>query len=371
MQKLGFLGLLLLLAVDVFSCTSIVLRTQNRSPVYGRTMEWGAFDLKSELVMVPRQQQFTSLVEAKKPGLTWQNKFGFVAINVVNQPFVSDGMNEKGLVVGVLYFPQYASFQPLNGEHQRAINNIDLANYLLGNFARVDEIKAMLPKIKVVHNKMLDKDFGAPSPLHLVVTEESGKSIVIEYVKQALNIYDNNIGVMTNAPEYQWHIMNLKNYPSLSSIGVRPGKKIDKVDVTPFGAGSGLFGLPGDFMPTSRFVRAAAFSHASQRPKSIAVAIDQAKRILHNFDIPKGVVKEYNDAKSQKTHLNFTQWSVIADPKNKHYYYWTEFNQRIRKVDLQAIDFSVGNITHIPLDKKRQEDIEIVSFTQDTITRVD
>ncbi len=56
--------LMLALAISVFfyetgsACTSIVLEANDGAVVYGRTMEWGAFDLNSRLVIVPRGYEF-------------------------------------------------------------------------------------------------------------------------------------------------------------------------------------------------------------------------------------------------------------------------------------------------------------------------
>jgi len=86
-------------------CTSFVIKAQDGSPLYGRTMEWGGFDLHSELVLVPRGTSFTSALSATTQGMTWKNRFGFVAINAANLPVAADGMNEIGLTVGVLALP--------------------------------------------------------------------------------------------------------------------------------------------------------------------------------------------------------------------------------------------------------------------------
>ena len=62
---------------------------------------------------------------------------------------------------------------------------------------------------------------------------------------------------MTNSPTFDWHMTNLRNY-----INLKPNDvghiDIGKVDLGQFGAGSGMHGLPGDFTPPSRFVRAVA-----------------------------------------------------------------------------------------------------------------
>ncbi len=342
---------------DVKACTSIVIKTTDGSPIYGRTMEWGAFDLHAELVLVPRQLSFTSELGGGRKGMTWKNKYGFVAMNAVKKPFVTDGMNETGLTLGVLYFPGFAEYQSFrDGEESHTLNNVDLSAYILGQFKTVNEIKADLPKLRVVYNKDIDKAFGAPAPLHLVATDSTGASIVIEYVDGKLHIYDNTIGVMTNSPPYDWHILNLRNYPQLTAFGGHADKNIKGVSLVPFGAGSGMLGLPGDVTPPSRFVRAVAFTSTTIPPENIASGINEVSRILNNFDIPRGLVREGKSPEDY--HLNFTQWSTIGDIKNRRYYWWTEFNRRMRMVDLKKLNFEGNKIRSIPLDEVRTEDIK-------------
>ena len=53
-----------------------------------------------------------------------------------------------------------------------------------------------------------------------------------------------------------------------------------------------MLGMPGDFTPPSRFVRAVAFSHSVLQPKTGDDAVLEAFHILNNFDIPKGAARE-------------------------------------------------------------------------------
>lgn len=339
------------------ACTSFIIKTQDGNPLYGRTMEWGAFDLKSDLVRVPRNLSFASELGGGKQGMTWRNKFGFVAINAVKKPFIMDGMNETGLTLGVLYFPGFAEYQQLEkGEESLTINNVDLSAYILGQFETVGGIKEALPKLRVIHNADIDKAFGAPSPLHLIVTDNTGASIVIEYVDGKLSIHDNKIGVMTNSPSYDWQVLNLRNYPQLRPYGGPTPNYIGDVSLAPFGAGSGMLGLPGDVTPVSRFVRAVAFTSTTIPPKTIEAGINEVSRILNNFDIPRGLVREGKS--TEDYHLNFTQWSTIGDIKNKRYFWWTEHNRRMRMVDLKELNFEGSETSRIPLDEVRIEDVK-------------
>ena len=84
--------------------------------------------------------------------------------------------------------------------------------------------------------------------------------------------------------------------------------------------------------------------------------VPEVARILHNFDIPKGLVREGEHAGEVIT--GHTQWTVIGDIRNRRYYYWTEYNRRMRMVDLSKLDFGGGKVLTIPLDEVRAEDIK-------------
>lgn len=343
-------------AVPADACTSIILKAKDGSRIYGRTCEWGVFDTKSGLVMVPRNLTFTSKLDGGKSGMTWKNRYGYVAINALNLPFYLDGMNEAGLTVGGLYLPGFAEYQTVKPSHEaHTINNLDFIGYVLGRFSTVEEIKSELPKIYVTDGKGLIKESGVPMPLHYVALDSTGKSIVIEYTGGKLNIYDNDIGVMTNSPTYDWHLTNLRNYANLTPYGEPSGdRKTEGVNVTPLSGGSGMMGLPGDYSSASRFVRAFFYTQTSVPLENVNDAINQASRILDNFDYPKGFERT---GTPDKYVLGYTQWSVIGDVINKRYYWWTEWNREMQMADLTKLDFDAKEIIAIPLDKVRTESV--------------
>jgi len=54
-------------------------------------------------------------------------------------------------------------------------------------------------------------------------------------------------------------------------------------------------GVPGDFTPPSRFVRAAIFSKTAVPSNTAQSGVEQVFHILNNFDIPVGVSREVTD----------------------------------------------------------------------------
>ncbi len=63
-----------------FACTSMVFKAQDGAGIYARTMEWGASDLHSQMVLVPRGTKFSSELAVDKTGMTWKTKYGYVGI---------------------------------------------------------------------------------------------------------------------------------------------------------------------------------------------------------------------------------------------------------------------------------------------------
>ena len=340
------------------ACTSFVLKAKDGSPVYGRSMEWGLSDLKSDIVMVPRNYSNVSKLDNGMDGMKWKNRYGFIAINAAHLSYYAEGMNETGLTAGALYFPGFAKFQEIEpGKEASTINAPELIGYILGQFKTVGEVREALPKILVVDNKDIAKAFGAPAIFHFVVTDSAGDSIVIEYVKGKLNIYD-SVGIMTNSPPYYWHVMNLRNYAHLNPFEPGPAemKDANSVNLASFGAGAGMVGLPGDNTPPSRFVRAFFYVKTSIPLDDADAAVNQAARILDNFDYPKGIVREGESP--EKYFLNFTTWFVIGDIRNRHYYWWTEFNRQLRMIDLTKLNFGGKELISVPLDKVRAQNID-------------
>ncbi len=165
------------------ACTSMIFKAEDGTRIYARTMEWGASDLKSEMMLVPRAMAFSSAWETARPARRGKIPYGFVGVNAAGLPYATDGMNEAGLTVGALFFPGFAKYQEVKADElATTVSNVDLVNYILSNFKTVDEVRAAMPKIRVVRNAEIEKEFGTPLPLHHIVSDASGASIVIEYV---------------------------------------------------------------------------------------------------------------------------------------------------------------------------------------------
>ena len=331
---------------SVQACTGIRLEANDGTFVHARTLEF-AVDLQSNVIIVPRGYSRTGSAPDGKEGLKWKSRYASVGANGVGVPFIFDGLNEKGLAVGTFYFPGTAGYMQYEvADAGKTVAPWEMGSWMLENFATVDEVRESVGKI-VVPDVMFEA-WGFVPPVHYVVHDASGQSIVIEYVGGKLNIHDNPLGVMANSPTFDWHMTNLRNYLNFSLTSAPP-VQLGSVRLTPFGQGSGMLGLPGDFTPPSRFVRAAAFSQSVLPSRTGDDAVLQAFHILNNFDIPKGSARDQEKDKHGNVVADYTTWTSANDLKAKRFYFRTYDNSQIRMVDLMKMNLDAKEIATISM----------------------
>jgi len=319
------------------ACTGISLSTTNSDYIQARTIEWGHNDLNSKLIVSPRDYTYTSTMPDQKQGESWQSKYGFVGISVSDDKFIAEGVNEKGLSAGLFYFRNYGSLATYDpSDRANNITDMDFVRWMLSQFETVDQVEAALNKIKIV--TVYFDEQGNPSPTaHWRVSDKNGNSIVIEIMNHGeINIHKNIAKVLTNSPDYDWHVTNLNNYINLQP-GSIAGQKINDVEAQSFGVGSAFVGLPGDISPPSRFVRAAFYVNSAPTLKTSEQAVAQAFHILNNFDIPIG--SEFNDKAHISDLPSATQWTSVIDQNNGLFFYKTMRDSTIRRVDLNSLNF--------------------------------
>ena len=330
------------------ACTGIELTAKDGGVVAARTLEFG-IDPKSEVMVVPAGTAITGTLPDGGKGISYVTKYGVVGANGFGQPVILDGINEAGLYVGLFYFPGYASFADATKDNaSRAMGPHEYGIWLLGNFASVDEVAANFDK--VVLAPVIVAALKEVPPVHFVVHDRTGKSIVIEPVDNMLKLHQNPLGVMTNSPTFDWHMTNLRNYVNLSATNVPPIALRD-IKLAQFGEGSGMHGLPGDFTPPSRFVRAVAFSQAAIASDTAQGSVLQAFHILNNFDIPLGSVRQMMGGAPI---AEFTAWTSASDLKNLRWHFRTYNDQSIRSIDLRAaLTAANGKVRTISMDSQQ------------------
>jgi len=329
-----------LYSVASLACTHFYLTAKDGSVVVGRSMEFGP-QLETDIYTVNRGTSFDSTTPDNKPGLHWQAKYGYLALDGFHL-FPVSGMNEQGLSFDALYFPGFSEYETYDANKpSEAMPYYLIADYVLGNFSDVSEIKAALPKLTIYAKALMHAGKEVVFPMHFAVTDKKGQSIAIELEDGKLHIYDNKIGIFTNSPSYPWHVTNLSNYVNLSPNAPDPIVK-DGITYNATGQGAGALGLPGDYTPPGRFIRVAYLVNTAKQTKDAAEAVNLAQHVLNNVDIPYGAVrgKQGDNAPDE---IDSTQWVVVKDLEHHILYFRSYSDLALQQVDMAQLKFEPGS----------------------------
>ncbi len=302
-------SLLLVLAAHAPACTWFEFRNDKNNPFIGRTMEWPG-DLNGQITIVPRNYDL---------GL-FTTDYGFVGMSHGKDLIFSDGMNEHGVAVSSLWLEssEYAKDQ------QGALPLTELVRRVLGRTKTVDEAIAFIEgnKFHATSPAVLG---GNEMKLHFAISDASGRSVAVEFVKGEPKIYENKVGAMTNDPTYDKHLKIWSKYRA---------KKFNEEDFAAF-----------NYSPEQRFCRMAAFNATQAKVPTDQDAVNRAWSMVNTVDIPQGSLY----VRSINERPEFTSYAVVDDLKNRVYYFRTYDNYDIRKVELSKIDFAKAKLKSVSL----------------------
>lgn len=315
------------------ACTAVDVTSKDGSVIAGRTMDW-SWDMQWEFVYAPQSSDYTLSAPSnlKLPVIHDKTKYAFFGIGsrMANDALL-EGQNSAGLAVSGNYLPQYTQYNEVTKQDKKYVSILELVKFVLGNFATVDEVKQELPKYKVWSAGAIGKN--ANPLLHFMITDKSGKSVVIEYVGGKTVVYDKNYQVLTNAPTYDWHMNNLRQYMNVSNLDT---ETIKGTNIVAIGSGNGMWGTPGDYTPPSRFVRTSLLKYYAVTPESAPDAVTLVGHILNSVTVPKGAAKDLQNNGGYS--YDETQWTAIKDiTHNKFYFNDYQHNNNVVELDLNQI----------------------------------
>ena len=313
-------------------CTGLTLKTKDGNHLFGRNMDI-EYNFGQHVILVPRHYSWKNVITGEMN----ETKYAILGMAAVmdNHPLLADGLNEKGLACAGLNFPGYAYYEPEQQAGKVNLGPYDLMLWILSNFDKLSDVKDAILKVNLV-----DQPFSPVTPiptLHWMVTDCTGDSIVIEKTKEGLKVYDNTVGVLTNSPTFEWHLTHLRQYIGLHST--QPDNTTwYKENLMPLGQGVGLYGLPGDFTPPSRFVRAAYLKSHAAFLENIDEGIAEFFHILANVAMVGGTVTT-PEGKSDITLYTSCMWQ-----EKGIYYYMTYKNPQINAISMAEEDLDAKSI---------------------------
>ena len=301
-------------------CTSLTLTNQAQQHFLARTMDFG-FQLEGRPVVIPRNYVWKKQFKGSQ-----QTKYGFLGTGRnLGEYFLADGINEKGLAIAELYFLNEAKYSSEEKEASVNLAPHEFIIWLLGEIENISELRERIAEVQIVEKEV--PVLGFVPPLHYIVTDKTGETVVLESDSGELVIKDNPVGVMTNSPEFGWHLKNLNNYLSIQPNNFS-NKKINGYEIKSFGQGSGTYGLPGGYTSPERFVRTVYLRALIESGETVDDSLNAMFKILDNVTIPKGVNIK-NDGS-----IDYTQYRAVFDVSNGTYYFNPYETQEIFELTL-------------------------------------
>ncbi|WP_349944786.1 choloylglycine hydrolase family protein [Lacrimispora sp. BS-2] len=312
-------------------CTAFTLRSRQGETFLGRNMDF-SYDIDPHLYIVPKNYEWDNALSKEKI----RNIYCFIGIGqeLEGELGFFDGVNEMGFAAVVLYFAGYAQYDAgRDSGTGEQIASKDFLHYILGRCADIDDLRQLLKTISIVG--LEDPLTQTVAPLHWMAVDRSGECVVIEQTERGMEVITNPIGVMSNSPDFKWHMTNLRNYMEASPYQSEEAVW-GSVRLTPFGQAGGTQSLPGGYTSPERFVRIAYLKSFIPTPESRTEAVVSCVHIMESVSIPKGAVV------TSRNSYDYTKYTAFINTTTCEYFFKTYDNIQVESASL------FGNCNQFP-----------------------
>ncbi|MBP7243434.1 linear amide C-N hydrolase [Amaricoccus sp.] len=338
-------------------CTSLVYRDASDRSYFGRTLEL-TVNLPYLMAYFPKGFAVTSQVQ-DHPALSFTTSLAVLAVTMPARipsreaPIgpadlkALEGLNERGLTFSLLSYPSAAGPEAAVAAETPVLSASDLGLWALGQFGTVAEVRAALDRQPVMLEALALLG-GAVSPFHYVVNDAIGASLVIEFHKGVMSVYDNPVRVMTNGPSFDWHLTNLDNYTFLSNVD-RPIAQFGDYRAAQPDSGAATANLPASNTSVGRFVRAAYYAQFAEKATTPDHAVTTLAHVMNSFDRPRGVTIDLPDGGASHLEVQgldapgggasteFTCWTSLADLDRRVFFLRAYDSLNYTRFDLAAL----------------------------------
>ena len=278
-----------------YSCSSFVLKN-GKTILLGKNFDW-TFDQGYIIKNLRNTSKIAYCTHNGTPA-SWTSKYGSVTFNQNGKEMPYGGMNEKGLVVEMLWLDD-TRFNI--SDNKTYLNELEWIQYQLDNFQTVDEVVANVGALKI---------YPIKGKIHYILADTKGKSIIIEYLDGKPMVYEkeaNTCQAITNKSVAfsEKYIDNI--------LGIRQNNTSEIYRYHQLENQIRKLQNPNDFSEKTAF------------------------QMLKSVSIPKGNFK--------------TVWSIVYNLENKTVSFLSHSHKKIKQINLNNIDFEQGlsyiNINHL------------------------
>ena len=305
-------------------CTAVRFTDDQGNMFFGRNLDW-SFDYGQTVLRTPGDAAVPAAFERPDDSARGHDVIG-VGITALGVPLYFDCANDAGLAVAGLNFPQSARYaaDPVDGSVNVAA--YEFPYWVARNFGSVAEARVALAGVTVVAKAVSDK--LPVANLHWIVADATG-AIVVECMEDGLRVWEDDVDVLTNEPNFGWHRQNLRNYLTLTDADPAPASW-GGAELRAFGSGEGLRGVPGDYSGPSRFVKVAFVNAHYPVQTGEKGNVTRLFRTLGSVAVPEGCAR-MADGSYEKT-LYTSGFSAAT----RSYYYATYDDPQIREFPFEG-----------------------------------
>ena len=280
-MKIGFVLFLNVLFLTSNACTTFFIN-KNGQMVFGRNYDWIT---GSGMVIVNTRGVAKSSMKAKEGNtISWVSKYGSITFNQYGKEFPTGGMNEKGLIVELMWLDgtQYPS-----PDQRPAVGVLQWIQYQLDNCATVEDLIATDSKIRIAS--------VGTTPLHYLVADQNGNAATIEFLDGKMVVH------------------RKKELPHAVLTNTAYAESVKLVDQQKSFADNSL----------ERFITACKMvKNAEQLPVGKSMV-----------DYSFGILDEVAQG-------DFTKWSIVYDLKNKTVNFRVNGSRQVKSVSFSSFNFS-------------------------------
>jgi len=272
------------------ACTTFFIN-KNGQMIFGRNYDWvtGAGMVCTNL----RGMQKTSMKTSDGTTISWVSAYGSITFNQYGKEFPTGGMNEKGLVVELMWLDDTKYPTP---DTRPSIGVLQWIQYQLDNCATIDELINTDSKIRITSTD------GAP--LHYLVADANGNVGTIEFLNGKMTVHrgkDLPFAVLTN-------------------------NTYDQSVKTTNGSNEKYF----EDNSINRFANACSMVKQYQANDIKTPIVDYGFNILDRVAQP-----------------NWTKWSIVYDITNRKIYFKTADHTDVKNFSFSSFDLSCNSNSKI------------------------
>lgn len=309
-------------------CTSIIFSPKDH--YFGRNLDLD-ITFGQQVVITPRNYPF---MFRKMPSIDHHYAIIGIALDNNNYPLYFDAANEMGLGMAGLNYPGNATYYK-EKEGKDNIASFEFIPWILGQAANIKKAKEILSTINITDINFSEKMIA--SPLHWLIADKTGKSIVVETDKDGMHIYDNPIGCLTNNPQFPKQLFNLNNYADVSAATPKNNFS-SQIELSDYSRGLGSRNLPGGMDSESRFVRATFNKFNAPISDNEVENVDTYFHILHSVEQQKGLDQTAPDT------FEYTIYSDGTNLDKGIFYYTTYTDKQIKVVDMHKENLDANDL---------------------------